>query len=185
MIKIYNAVGEYGKVVLKKGIKFNNGRFETGHDGYGTIIAGRSDCEKADYVLTELALFKRSISEIALVDGFIKSNSTILYNPFSLEEIEACRESKNFPERILSEEAVLLFTDYVNIHFNNEEAKIKRIFGRYPETGAYLLKAGAKLEMSFPAYYDESKDQYEVLESSSRPKQLYLSKVDRKIKNKY
>lgn len=185
MLKIYNAVGEHGKVILKRGIQFRYGRFDTGYNSYGTIVTARSNCQKADYLLGEVETFKKTIASVPKVDGFIQNDSFILYNPFSLEELESYQDLEDFPESVLTEDGILLFTDYVNINFDDAKHKIERLLGRHPDTGAYLLEKGAELEMSFPACYNDSREQYEVLESESKPKQLYLTKVDRTIKNMY
>lgn len=178
MIKIYNAIGENGKVVLKKGIKFSHGSFYTGHEGYGSITSGRSDCKRADYLLENLEHFINYISEIEKIDGFIRNNNFIFYNPYSVEELEAKYDA--FNKKDLDEEGILLFTDYVSVDYKRNN-KIQRIFGRYPETGAYIILPGTTLEMNFPAYEDKNNNQYEVLESTSKPKQLYLTRVDRGI----
>ncbi len=183
MIKIYNAIGENGKVILKKGIKFNHGSFNTGYNGYGSIMSGRNDCKTANYLLEDLEYFRRYVLGIERIDGFIRNNNFMFYNPYSIEELENLQKSVGLPKRVLNEEGILLFTDYANVDYHrddNEAAKVKRIFGRFPETGAYILLPGAELEMSFPAYHNESKAEYEVIESGSVPKQLYLTKKDRK-----
>lgn len=178
MIKIYNAIGTNGKVVLKKGINFSYGVFDTGYDGYGKIVSGRDNCKRADYLIEKLEHFRNYIKEVEKIDGFIRNDNFVFYNPYSAKELDF--KQKKFNEADLKEEGILLFTDYVSVDYKRNN-NIQRIFGRFPETGAYIILPGSTLEMSFPAYEKKSKNKYEVLESASRPKQLYLIKVDREI----
>lgn len=181
MLKIYNAVGVNGKVVLKRGIKFDHGRYNTGHDGYGTIVSARGDCKSADYLIEDLEYFKDRVRKVEKKDGWIRNNSFILYSPYSALELEERQESGELPWTGLDEEAVLLFTDYVTIGYDKNKYNIRKMFGRFPEYGAFILLPGAEFDMSFPAYYEESVADYEVVRSMNKPKQLYLTKADRKI----
>lgn len=181
MLKIYNAIGENGKVVLKKGIQFRHGGYNTGNNGYGTIISGRSDCKRADYIFEALESFKEGIAHVDKVDGWIKNNSFILYNPYSLEELNSQITEDRHLDKDLDEEGILLFTDYVNVSYDKDLPLVKKMIGRWPEYAGFILLPGAELEMNFPAYEEKSTNHYEVLESGSKPKQLYLTKKDRNL----
>lgn len=178
MLKIYNAIGQGGKVVLKRGIKFNNGRFD---NGYGTIISGGYG-KKADYILDDRKWFEKYILTLEQSDGFNRKDNFILYNTYSLEELETCRKEEEYSNSYQKdEEGILLFTDYVSVDFQKDSPKVKRILGRFPETGAYILLPTAEIKLSFPAYSDKSECEYEVIKSNSKPKQLYLIRTDREI----
>lgn len=186
MLKIYNAIGDQGKVVLKKGIPFQNERFSTGHQGYGDIISGKSSCEQADYLLESLPYFLKYVENIELFDGFIRNKDLIFYNPYSLKELEEYLKSIKINENDyesfgLNEEAILLFADFVDLKYKEENKKIKRILGRYPETASYILLPGAEFEMNFPDNPTTLANKYEVLQSKGTGKQLILTKLERNL----
>lgn len=180
MLKIYNAIGKNNTLVLKKGIELKNRRFNTEKKGYGTIISTRN-CQMADYLVDDLKDFKKQATEIERSGHGIKNNPFSLRNLYSKEELDVFQCMGKLPAD-LNEEGILLFTDDVILSYYTDR-KIEKVIGRYKNTGAYILLPGAKLGINSLGYREnlEEVNVYEVLESTSKPKQLYLTKTDRRI----
>ncbi len=180
MLKIYNAIGTTGKLVLKKGIELEHGRFNTEKNGFGTIVTGR-DCKKADYLGQDLEDFKRYIAEIEKSNQHIRNNPYLIKDFYSKEEIRKYERLGTFINE-LNEEAILLFTNQVIMSYYRG-MYIEKIMGRFKDSGAYILLPGAIFNIAPSRNNTELDDDgnYEVLESTSRPKQLYLIKTDRQI----
>ncbi len=182
MLKIYNASAWQGEIILKDHIEFTNGIYNTGLHGYGEIYSGNTEVKIANYDFHRLIGFEEYVKSIKLSDGFVKD--FILFHPLNYDLL--AEKSNNVPKSEeayslfgLDEEAILLFTDWITLQANSGD-KVKRIFGRHPETGLYLLNPDASLTMSIPNK-PETKQEYEVLQSKTLGKRLVLNKMDRKI----
>ena len=119
-------------------------------------------------------------------DGFL--NKFFFYNPQTSESLKKYMEEHHISnteedyERFgLNDEAILLFTSNVNLKFDRENSElIERVFGRVIGTGGYILLPNANFQMAISSYYDKNRyEDYEVIQSSSLGKQLYLTKKDR------
>lgn len=186
MLKIYRASNFHGEIELQDNIKFNKlGRFDTGTYGYGEIISGDKSCETANYELTNLDCFEKYVKSVKKYDGFVED--FMFWTPKNYEMLrEKFKDAKKTVDQYmkygLEEEAILLLTHFVYVTFDKTDDKAKKIFGRNPECGLFLLKPDAQISMRTEFYYDEEKvSKYEVLQSKSLGKRLVLQKFDRKI----
>lgn len=183
MLKIYRAFANQGKIKLQDHIVFKHGQFDTGLNGFGQVKTGNYNCTKANYELQSLETYKNYLESIKCVDGYITNFS--IFNPYTYEMLEEKYKDipKNFEsyeEYSLNEEAILLFTDLVSLKYNSDNS-IKRIFGRYPENGMYLIMPNASFNMTTDTFSNQVIENYEVLQSQSLGKRLVLQKMDRKI----
>lgn len=140
-------------------------------------------CTKANYNLQTLEDFERYTKSLKFSDGFVE-NFSILY-PYDYEKLE--ETFKNIPKTLetyekkgLNEEAILLFTESVNLDYRLD-GSVKKILGRYPDTGLYLLMPDATFDMQNAIFFDEPRANCEVIQSKTLGKRLVLQKFDRKI----
>lgn len=184
MLKIYNIYQNQGKIELTDYIDINNGRFFTGYDGYGDIFTEGIKTFYASYVLQHLKSFKKYLQSIKVIDGYLQN--FILFNAYS--EAMLKERTKGIPKTTeayqkngLNEEAILLFTDYVNMRYDDNN-NIKRLYGRSASTGMYLLMPNATFDIYNYDFGRHLSETYEVMQSKNLGKQLILTKLPRKIK---
>lgn len=180
MLKIYKAYANQGKIEIDDYIDFNNGRFDTGLNGFGTVYSGNLFCLRANYELQTLKSFREYIKSVKLEDGYIEDFT--LFNPYhycSLKEKykDLPKDIETYEKYSLNEEAIILFTNYISLKDYNE--KVTRIFGRYLPNSMYLLLPGAKLSMYTGEFQKDIFENYEVLQSDSLGKSLTLTKINR------
>lgn len=181
MLKIYRAYSHEG-VVLQKGIPFISGVYDTGYAGFGNVLRGNvgCECQTANYELVTLSAFEECLKSVKVIDGYVQNFR--LWMPASYDMLEErCKDlpkdEETYKTYHLNEEAILLFTEHVYLTYKNNEL-VKKVFGRVPSHGMYILKPGAMVTM-MPSNHQE--ETYEVFQSQSLGKQLVLSKLDRKI----
>lgn len=182
MLKIYRAHNLRGKIALQDHIDFEYGRFYTGLHGFGDVLSGNLSCKTANYEYQSLVAYEKYLKKIETNDGYVEN--FLLYNPLSYESLEEkfkniSKNSKTYEEYGLNEEGILLFTNSINIKYEDSNL-VKRIFGRFPDTGMYLLKPDASIIMT-PSFGDKIEEKYEVLQSKTLGKQLVLNKMNRKL----
>ncbi len=182
MLKIYNMYRFRGKIELVDYIDFEKGRYFTGYDGYGDILAEGNKTFCASYVLQHLKSFKEYLQNVKTVDGYLQE--FILYNAYSdpmfkerIKDIPKTEE--DYIKYGLNEEAILLFTDYINLQPKDEN--IQKLFGRSPETGMYLLLPNATFEAYTDCTHRINKETYEVMQSKNLGHELVLTKLKRNI----
>lgn len=183
MFKIYRAFVDEGKIKIEDYIKFTNGKFDTGLNGFGQVKTGNYACTKANYELQSLKYYKNYLQSIKKCDGYVEDFAII--NPYSYQMLEdEYRDvDKNFDvyeQYGLNEEGILLFTDWVRLSYPLDES-VQRIFGRYPENGMYLIMPNASFDMIMGTFSGTISESYEVLQSQSLGKRLVLEKMNRKI----
>lgn len=183
MLKIYNAYANHGEIKIEDYITFDNGTFDTGCDGFGKVHAGNYYCKRANYELQTLKSFREYIKNVKNVDGWLQKFT--IWNPMSYESlIEEYKNIDRTPETYekhgLNEEAILLFTNYLRLRYG-DDGLTERIFGRFANTGLYLLMPDASVSMTIASHSDEEAENYEVLQSKSLGKQLVLAKMNRNI----
>lgn len=183
MLKLYRAYPEGGKIKIEDKIDFKYGQFDTGLDGFGEVKSSNLGISKANYELQELRSFKEYVQTVETVDGYVKD--FVLWYPMTYEMLKD--QYKDIPKKIdtyeqygLNEEAILLFTDYVRLHYSNNDL-VQRIFGRYPDNGMYLIMPNASFSLVIGAYGNHIIEDYEVLQSQNLGKRIILSKMNRKI----
>lgn len=183
MLKIYRAFADQGKIKLQDYIDFTHGQFNTGLNGFGQIKTGNYSCTRANYELQQLKDYKKYLQSIKCNDGYVE-NFAIL-NPYNYQMIES--KYKDTPKEFdiyeqygLNEEGILLFTDWIRLEYPLNDS-IQRIFGRYPESGMYLIMPNASFDMVVGTFSSDVRESYEVLQSKSLGKRLVLHKMDRKI----
>ena len=185
MLKIYNAINTKGKVKLNDYIEFKYGKFDTGIHGFGDVNGGDasnpSQIANYEYLHVEnyIDLTRCMTTE---KDGIV--TNFMLYNPLTNEDVEArCKaiekNMKIYDEFCLNEDGILLFTNFVNIKYINPKL-IEKVFGKWEDTGLYLLKPGATITLS-SAYGIPEEETYEVMQSKNIGKQLILTKLNRRI----
>lgn len=182
MIKIYNAYSECGTIKIEDYIEFKQGIYGTGYNGFGNVIASNLNCKKANYELQSLKRYREYLQGIKKEDGYILD--FMLWNPVSYEMLEEQygnidKDNETYEKYGLNEEAILLFTDYLYLNYPKDNS-VQRIFGRYPETGMYLIMPNATFDMRTGSS-KAIPENYEVLQSQALGKRLSLVKMDRKI----
>lgn len=184
MLKIYRAYALQGEIKIEDYIKFNNGQFNSGSEGFGEVNSGNIACQIANYSLEGLEEFRKYLLSLSQEDGWVK-NFTIL-KPYSYKMLEeqfgnVHKDFDSYQEHGLIEEAVLLFTEYVNLIYPQNNY-VERIFGRHYNTGLYLLKPNASFYMATDLNPKGIvNENYEVLQSQNLGNRLILQKMDRKI----
>ena len=185
MLKIYNAYADHGKIKVEDFIQFDNGVFKTSHDyGFGDVTIPSKSSEKVNYDLTRLRDFRYGVNNwVTIKDGWVE-NFRIKY-PTNYEDLKElsrniAQTEESYQENGLTEEAILLFTDFISVTYVNNEL-IERVFGRYPGyAGLYLLQPNASIKMNIANHDFTDSQTYEVLQSQSLGKQLILSYMKRK-----
>ncbi len=182
MLKIYNAYNRDGEFRIDDRVVFNNGRFDTGYYGFGTVINGDNGINYANYEMQTLKEFKSYLQTLERKDGWVKDFT--LLKPMTYETLREKYKSvtddfKLYEEYGLNEEAIVLFTDYVELQSANNEL-VQKVFGRYVDNGMYLIMPNAQFTLT--RYTVEPiKEDYEVLQSRNVGKRLVLTRMDRKI----
>ena len=183
MLKIYKAYSNQGDVKIDDHIDFDYGEFDTGLHGFGQVKSGNLNCKRANYELQNLKGYVDYLRTVKLTDGYVED--FMLWNPVSYEMLEEqykdiSKDSKTYKKYGLNEEAILLFTEWIRLEYP-QDYSVQRIFGRYPETGMYLIMPNASFSMASGASSREVLEHYEVLQSQGLGKQLALTKMNRKI----
>ena len=182
MLKIYNAYTNQGEIRIDDHILFVNGQFDTGVNGFGVVQSANISCTKAYYELQSLEDYRKYLQNIKLSDGYVQK--FMLWNPVDLQMLEKYQELskdfKTYEHYNLNEEGILLFTDYIRLSYPND-GSVKRIFGRYPDNGMYLVMPDASLTMTLGTFGENIQENYEVLQSKKLGRQLALTKMNRKI----
>lgn len=183
MLKIYEATVNEGKIQLNDYIKFKNGYYDTGLNGFGLVRSGNNSVDIANYEHQELESYLKYLKSIKQIDGYVEDY--VMLNPTNYQELaekfsDVKEDYNEYRKFDLYESGVLLFTNYVKLKYR-DDGSIKRIFGRYPENGMYVLAPDALFEMS----YGNTQDEYEVLQSDRLGKRLSLAKIERKYKRSY
>ena len=178
MLRIYNAYANKEDIVIENYIKFNEmGRFDTGLNGFGQIHSGNLSVRRVSLERSTLDSFKNQVKDAKVIDGYL--DNFILYTPTNEELLhekfkDLIKTSEDYEKYRLTEEAVLLFVDYLEVKPIDD---ITRLFGRYYNNGLYLIEPNNRFTLS-----NGSKEEiYEVLQSNSLTKELTLSKVKRLI----
>lgn len=166
MLKIYSAYSNSGHIEINDYIDFEEGEFDTGIDGFGIIKSGNLDSKRTNYVLGNLKDYKDYLKNLKIEDGYVKD--FILHNPLNNEMLKKYLNT----QKEIQIEGLVLFTNWVKLTYSNNDM-VERIFGRHPETAMYLIKPNA----SFIMGTSDSQENYEVLQSQSKGKQLILTKV--------
>ncbi len=177
MLKIYNALANYNRIKIKDYIEFVNGQYDIGDEGFGKIYTDDLHCKKAHYVLQRLKTFEMYVKSIELVDG--KSKNFLMLN--LIEDRKLKEELKNVVslfgnyEKIhLKEEAILLFTNHINLKYSDAKL-IRKVFDSGNGNDLYLLRPKATFTMTSISSANE--ENYEVLQSESLGRQLVLAKL--------
>lgn len=184
MLKIYNAYAEHGNIKIEDYIDFKGGKFDTGLDGFGEVVSGNITCKRANYELTkDLNSYIDYLRTVKLTDGYVEN--FMIWNPYSYEMLEETykditRNFETYEEYGLNEEGILLFTDWIRLTNLNDHL-VRRIFGRNPENGMYLIKPNASFSMAIGCSSSNIQENYEVLQSQNLGKHLSLTKMNRKI----
>lgn len=181
MIKIYNANSTFGNIILSDFISFDTaGRYETGVHGFGTVINNNLDLLEVNYELATLESYFKYLKSIDSNDGFIKYYLLAPHNYKTIKKeyskIEKTEE--NYDKYCLNEDGIILLTE--NVILSDYDDKVKKIYGRYPETALYLIEPNASFSMR-PGDYISKGENYEVLQSNNLGKRLILSKMNREI----
>ena len=190
MLKLYRASQFHDKIKIEKGIVFENGHFETGLpvNSYGNIEAcGINFWDENKRMLYEYQdLNVDKYKNWPKQDGFL--DKFFFYSPHTSESLKKYIEENNisnteedFKRFGLNDEAILLFTSNINLKFDKENSElIKQVFGRVIGTSGYILLPNANFKMAITSYKDDNQyEDYEVIQSNSLGKQLYLTKKDR------
>ena len=180
MLKIYNANAISGEIKLQDYIKFKDGHFDTGYEGFGQIKSGNLSCKNASYILQSVEQFKNYLQNIKVIDGYVEN--FVFYNPYSYEMLNEAfghvsKNHESYEKNGLNEEGIILFTDYVYLKYK-KDGLVQRIYGRCPENSMYLIMPNAAFDMYIAS---RSSENYEVLQSRSLGKRLVLEKMNRKI----
>lgn len=185
LLKIYNATNVKGKIKINDYIEFKYGKFDTGIHGFGDVNGGdiNNPLQIANYEYQHAENYVEFTKCITNTQNGIAINF-MLYNPLTKEDVEErCQEIKSdidlYDEYCLNEDAILLFTNFVNIKSINPKLT-ETVFSKHPDTGLYLLKPGATIILS-SAFGIPVEETYEVMQSKNIGKQLILTKLDRKI----
>lgn len=183
MLKIYNAYNEHGEIKVEDHIDFRYGQFDTGLNGFGQVKSGNPSCKRANYELQALKYYRNYLQSIKLLDGYVEDFT--IFNPLSYEMLEEKykdipRDFKTYEQYGLNEEGILLFTNYIRLEYPKDNS-VQRIFGRYPETGMYLIMPNASFSMITGTFSKDIEENYEVLQSQNLGRQLVLTKMNRKI----
>lgn len=180
MLKIYNAYCEYERIVLKDYIVFIRGQSDTRIQGFGHIKSSDIKIRRANYINMPLEQFLNYVISLQQSDGYVTDFT--MYNPLNYEMLEEyvhiMQATGTSEHHDLDEEGVILFTNYVELNYQNNEL-IKKLLGRVTYNGMYLLKPNAIFSMR-PSMLEEY-NEYEVLQSNNSGRRLILSKMDRKI----
>jgi len=183
MLKIYNAEILDGNIILNDYIDFRYGKFNTGKKGFGEVLGGDPlYCpQRANYNFMSLKDFENYIKTVKVNNGVaqnfvIKGKS---YEDLEKEYKDVPKDAKSYRKFNLTEEGIILFTDNIIVKYDTNDL-VNKIFGKYLESGMYLLKPGASITMSSP-YGLAIKDEYEVLQSKNLGKRLVLQKMERNI----
>ena len=187
MLKIYRAHDLHGEIVVDDYLEFKNGIYDTGLPfGFGEVNCPRSvliPSKKVNYDWTSTNRYTELTRKFANIrDGFV--SDFFLNNPYSYEEFEEKfkdipKTQEDYKKYGLNEEAILLFTDRIILKYKND-GLIERVFGRWPETGMFLIKPNATFTMA-TSFSEDEPETYEVLQSKNIGKQLVLTKLNRKI----
>ena len=187
MLKIYRAHDLHGQIVVDDYLEFKYGIYDTGLPfGFGDVNCPGNTLipsKKINYVWTSINRYTELTRKFANIqDGF--ATDFYLNNPYSYEELEerfkdVPKTQKDYEKYGLNEEAILLFTDRIQLNYKND-GLIERVFGRWPETGMYLIKPNSTFTMT-TSFSPKAEETYEVLQSKNIGKQLVLTKLNRKI----
>lgn len=190
MIKLYRASQFHDEIKLEKGIVFERGKFDTGLsvNSYGVIeangISMYDDSKRVLYEYQDLNVDR--YKDYPREDGFL--NNFFFCSPHTsetlkeyIEEHHISNTEEDYERFGLNDEAILLFTSNINLKFDGKNSEsIIQVFGRVVGTGGYILLPNANFKMAITSYNDMNQyEDYEVLQSNSLGKQLYLVKKDR------
>ena len=187
MLKLYRAYANHGEIGIDNFIIFDHGKFNTGYDGFGTVIGKFGTSEdnfqyNAKYLLNSLESFRSYLKSVKLNDGFVHdfrllslANLTDLEKNFGFVK----KTIEDYEKHGLNEEAVLLFTQFINL--KSSDGLTERKFGRDLHTGMYILLPNAKVSMRIETQPEGTAENYEVLQSNGLGKQLVLTRLPRKI----
>lgn len=181
MLKIYKVSNLYGNIKLEDHIQFENGICQYGLYGFGQISSNNPSINIANYELLNLKAFLDNLEKLERKENFVE-NFTLM-NPQNYETVfetykDVPKTMEDYDRFGLNEEAVLLFTNWVEIKYKNEEL-VKKLLGK-KEVALYLLKPNAEIIMK-PALFDTPEEDYELLQSNNVGKRLVLQKMNRKI----
>lgn len=187
MLKIYRAHDLHGEIIVDDYLEFKHGIYNTGIPfGFGEVKCSGSilnPSKKVNYDWTSTKRYAELTRKFAKIeDGFV--TNFYLNNPYNYEEFEERfkdipKTEKDYEKYQLNEEAILLFTDRIILTYKND-GLIERVFGRWPETGMYLIRPDATFTMT-TSLSPKTEETYEVLQSKNLGKQLILAKLNRKI----
>jgi len=183
MLKIYRAIGDIDGIKIEDHIDFIKGQYDTGLNGFGQVGSGNYNVFRANYELQSLDSFKDYLQTVKEIDGYVENFA--FWNPVTYKKLEIFKNVPktfdSYEEHRLNEEGIILFTNYVRlIHPNNDS--VQKVFGRHPENGMYLIMPNASFSMTkHTSFNGNITENYEVLQSQSLGKQLFLTKMNRKI----
>ena len=183
MLKIYYAYSNNGKIKLDDHIDFEYGQFNTGLNGFGYVKSGNLSVSKANYELQTLKSFKEYFKTIKTIDGYVEDLA--IYNPMTYEILyekykDISKDFDTYEKYGLNEEGIILFANHIRLIYPNNDL-VQRIFGRYPESGMYLIMPNASFSMTSSLLNEDTLENYEVLQSQSLGRQLSLTKMNRKF----
>ena len=183
MLKIYNAYAINGKIIIADYVTFRYGKLETHSNGYGYVKSEKRTVLNVNYEMKKLDEYNEYLEKRRGSECFIEDFT--IFNPANYEMLEneykyIKRTEEAFEKAGLNEEGILLFTKSISINYRNNDL-IRRIHGKYPKNGIYLIMPNASFTMTAGSYSKEYKEQYEVLQSQNLGKRLSLTKMDRII----
>jgi len=140
MFKVFNMYANHGSISLEKGIDCKNGVVKTSlASPFGVIQPSSVFCKKIVYSNHD-------------VDSYIKSCQTS-NNSDGHKELTIWNCTDNITEefKTQNEEAIILFTSYVDISEEQQaERLIYNLAGRESHTGMWALKPNAKFKANIP-----------------------------------